>query len=74
MKSRELLQSTFPAIIARTEVGRLTGGIIQPGTMANLDCLGKGPVGRFLIGKKICYERDPFIDWLLSRVKEPMAK
>lgn len=74
MKSCEELRNSLPIIFARSEVGRLTGGIIQPGTMANLDCLGKGPAGRFLIGGKICYERELFIDWLLSRVKEPVVK
>lgn len=70
MKSREALRSSLPIIFARSEVGRLTGGIIKPGTMANLDCEGKGPLVRYLVGRKICYERDSFVEWLVTRVKE----
>ncbi len=71
MKGIENLQKSLPSIFARREVGRLTGGIIQPGTCANLDSLGLGPKNRFFVGRKICYERDSFIAWLLSRVKFP---
>ncbi len=60
MKGIETLKNTLPAIFARREVGRLTGGIIQPGTIANLDSLGLGPKGRFFISRKICYERENF--------------
>jgi hypothetical protein len=74
MKGIENLKNTLPAIFARREVGRLTGGIIQPGTMANYDCIGDGISDRFLVGRKICYNRDSFITWLLSRVKDPKSK
>lgn len=74
MKGIENLKNTLPAIFARREVGRLTGGIIQPGTMANLDSIGQGVSDRFLVGRKICYNRDSFITWLLSKVKEPKSK
>lgn len=74
MKGIENLKNTLPAIFARREVGRLTGGIIQPGTMENLDSIGQGVSDRFLVGRKICYNRDSFITWLLSKVKEPKSK
>ena len=74
MKGIETLQRSLPSIFARREVGRLTGGISQPRTIANLDSLGLGPKGRFFVGKIICYEREAFIDWLLSRAKFPEAK
>ena len=73
MKGIENLQKSLPSIFARREVGRLTGGIIQPGTFANLDSLGLGLKNRFFLGRKICLEQNFFIYWLLSKVKLPEA-
>ena len=76
MNGFEELYNTLPPIFARRSVGKLTGGIIQPGTCANLDSkgLGVGPEGRCLIGKKVVYSRDAFLKWLESRVKTPQGK
>lgn len=76
MNGFEELYNTLPPIFARQSVGKLTGGIIQPGTCANLDSLGRGvgPEGRMRIGKKIVYTREAFIAWLASRVKAPQGK
>lgn len=76
MDGIENLRNSLPPIFPRSEVGRLTGGIIQPGTCANLDSLGRGvgPEGRMRIGKKIVYTREAFIAWLASRVKAPQGK
>ena len=74
MNGLEELYNTLPPILARQSIGKLTGGIIQPGTCANLDSLGLGVEGRFLIGKKVCYSRDAFIKWLSARVKTPKSK
>lgn len=65
----EDLRDSLPAIIARTEVGRLTGGLINPRSLANLDAEGSGPV-RFKLGRKVAYLREDFIAWLRSRVQE----
>lgn len=61
----------WPAFFARSETGRLTGGAIAPGTCANRDSAGTGPPGRFMVGKKVCYERDQFLDWLAAQLREP---
>jgi hypothetical protein len=74
MNELEELYNTLPPIVARQSIGKLTGGIIQPGTCANLDCLGLGPEGRFLIGKKVVYPRDAFLKWLEARIKAPQRK
>lgn len=55
------------AYVARTEVGRFTGGLIAPGTIANADYLGRGPEGRIHIGKKVVYEVGALIRWLEQR-------
>jgi hypothetical protein len=31
------------ALVARTEIGKFTGGLLSPGTMKNLDSLAKAP-------------------------------
>ncbi len=42
MTEIETLRASLPPIFARSEIGRLTGGIIQPGTMRNRDSRGDG--------------------------------
>lgn len=74
MASIEEIFSSLPEIFPRNEVGKLTHGIIQPGTCSNLDSLGLGVEGRFLIGNKVVYPRDAFLKWLKARVKAPQGK
>lgn len=74
MTSIEELKTTLPPIFARSEVGRLTGGIIQPGTMRNRDSRGDGIVGRFMVGRKVCYSREAFLTWLAARIKPTQIK
>lgn len=63
------LESSLPALIARSEVARLTGGVVNPRTLANLDSEGRGPQ-RVRIGKKVAYPRGPFVAWLRARAGE----
>jgi hypothetical protein len=69
-----LSRMDFPALFPRVAVGRLTGGIIQPKTLANLDSLGLGPSKRWRVGRRVFYERDSFMEWFVSRVKVPEPK
>jgi len=62
------LRASLPPIIPRTRVGELTGGAIAPQTLANLDSQGRGPAGAFLLGRKLCYEREAFMTWLEARI------
>ena len=41
--------------VARSEVKRFSGGILNPKYMANLDCRGEGPTGRIRVGRKVAY-------------------
>ena len=62
------LATNWPSsFVARTEVKRFTGGIINEKTLSNLDCQGKGPKGRIRTGRKISYPVSSFIEWLESR-------
>ena len=54
------------AIIARTEVGRYSGGLLNPKTMANLDSLGQGPE-KVVVGRKVAYATKAMAEWLRGR-------
>ena len=54
-------------VVARDQVDRFSGGIINPRYLANLDSQGRGPGGRFRVGRKIAYPVAEFITWLESR-------
>jgi hypothetical protein len=60
------LEKTLPPILSRTEVPKLTGGLISAGRLANLDCLGLGP-RRITLGRKVGYTRADFIAWMRAR-------
>lgn len=44
--------------------------IYKPRTLANLDCLGRGPGGRLRVGGKVCYPRDEVVIWLADQIKK----
>jgi hypothetical protein len=62
------LRRALPPTFTRATAVKMTGGLFTAGTLANLDCLGKGPGGS-LIGRKKIYERESFIAWLESRMQ-----
>ena len=53
--------------VPRSEIARFTEGLLSPGTMANLDCDGKGPEGAFYIGRKLVYPIENLIRWIRAR-------
>ena len=61
------LRATMPSVFKRSQVGVLTGGMVNTKTLANLDSQGKGPE-RFRLGKLVAYEREAFLAWLESRM------
>ena len=67
------LSKDFPACFGRSEISSLTGGLIAGGTLANLAVAGEGPP--FLrLGKKTVYEKETFLKWLESRMKEESSE
>lgn len=66
----ENLEKSLPPLIARTEASKLTGGLLSPRTLANLDCLGKGPGGRVKFKKKVAYEKGAFLAWFAECLRE----
>lgn len=65
----QLLQKWPSEIVARTEIPRFSGGAVAAGTVANADCLGVGPKGRFTIGRKVCYPAASVVDWLREKAR-----
>lgn len=65
-----ILKDKWPsAIVARSEIGRFTGGLFSPRYLANLDSLKSGPKQRIRIGRKIAYPVDALCDWLAERIR-----
>ena len=64
--SKKLIESWPAPLVARAEVGRFSGGLLHPRTMANLDSLGEGP-GKITIGRRVAYDRDQLATWIESR-------
>lgn len=62
------LRRELPPTFTRATAVKMMGGLFTAGTLANLDCLGKGPGGS-LIGRKKVYERESFIAWLERRMQ-----
>lgn len=59
------LERELPAIFARHEVGRLLGGAIAPGTLANL---GKEGPPYIFVGRNAVFEKVSFLAWLRTRM------
>lgn len=68
----EELKSKWPSsVVARSEIGRFTGGLIGPRTMANIDCRGVGPANRIRMGDRtIGYPLKDLISWMAVRIKQ----
>ncbi|PKN37676.1 MAG: hypothetical protein CVU62_08095 [Deltaproteobacteria bacterium HGW-Deltaproteobacteria-2] len=65
------LAEKWPApFVARTEVEKFSNGLIKEKYIANLDSAGKGPEGRFRVGRKVCYPVKNLVAWLQSRSQE----
>ena len=63
------IRKNWPEVFTRKKAEQLTGGGIDARTLANLDCMQQGPPGRFKIGRKTMYLREPFLEWLRGRIE-----
>jgi hypothetical protein len=61
-------------IVARKEIGRFSGGILSPKTLANMDSKGEGPEGRFIICNQTAYPIQKIIKFMKDRVAEKWQK
>jgi phage terminase Nu1 subunit (DNA packaging protein) len=60
----ELREKCKSEYVTRKQLWDLTGGIIHPRTMANLDSKGKGIENAVIIGHKKVYPIDSVVKWL----------
>jgi len=63
---QELAKRWPSGIVARHEVPKFTGGLLNARTLANLDSLGEGPA-RGRMGRKIFYRVEDLCAWLQAR-------
>lgn len=69
-KSLEKLAEKWPStVVARSQISQFTGGLVAPGTCANLDSMGAGIPGACRIGRQVAYPVESVIDWLISRAE-----
>jgi hypothetical protein len=54
-------------IVPRKKVKDFSGGVLSSKTMANEDCNGTGPEGRFLLMNQIVYPVENLVAWLKTR-------
>ncbi|NDY55855.1 hypothetical protein G3N56_03750 [Desulfovibrio sulfodismutans] len=64
------MRESCPLLVTRVEAQRITGGLVKARTLANLDCLGKGPSVKVKLGRIVAYSKDSFLEWLSERLQE----
>lgn len=65
----KLAEAWAAPIVARSEVGKFSGGVLHPRTMANLDCQGDSP-GKIIIGRRVCYDKWQLVEWMKKRQRK----
>ena len=66
---KNLAEKWPSAIVARTEVHRFSGGVLNSKYLANLDSLGKGPKGRIRVGRQIVYSVEALVEFMEERAE-----
>ncbi len=69
------LAAAWPApIVARREVARFSGGVLNPRTLANLDSAGEGPPKIKWGEKMVAYPTKGLVEWMRSRAGKTKTK
>jgi hypothetical protein len=70
---KELIQSWPSPLVARQEISKFSGGVLNPRTMANRDCLERNnpgfPLKKILAGGRICYRKTELAAYLVSLIE-----
>jgi len=62
------MEECWPSkLVARTELRKFTGGLLNAATAANLDCQGIGIPGRLRIGRKVVYPTASVVEYIRQR-------
>ena len=63
------LNQAFPlGLIPRKKMGEATGGLLNPRTLANEDCLKTGIEDPVMVGRQICYHVDNVVNYLEKKI------
>jgi uncharacterized protein YerC len=65
-----ILTKNLPKIFTRKEVYHYLDGFFTPNTLRNIDYLGKRLKVKQIIGRRVLYTRDSFIEWLNNYVNK----
>ncbi len=57
--------------VERQHLTEFSGGLLDPGTIANHDAAGTGPAGRVKVGRKVIYPVNEVIAWMEARASLP---
>ena len=58
------------AIVSRKEVGKFSGGLLNPRTLANMDSRGEGCANKLTLGSRaVFYPVSDLVAWMRGRVK-----
>lgn len=68
------LRLSLPLFVTRADVRERIRSCIAPGTLANEDSRGTGPKCKMFNGRRVCYLREPFLDWLKEWIMCRMSK
>lgn len=73
-KIRKSLTETLPPIIARSEVEKLTGGLVKRSTLSSYDSKGQGVPNPIKFASvdgvrgRVAYMRDDLVNWIIDRM------
>lgn len=69
MEIHDIFKGWQSPFITRDQLYEITGGLIHPHTIRNLDSAGKGIKGRFRIGRKVAYPIDEVVKFLENKME-----
>lgn len=70
MNIHDIFKNWRSPFITREQLYEVTGGLIHPKTIRNLDSAGKGIRGRFRVGRKVAYPIDEVVKFLENKMEE----
>ena len=53
--------------VLRLNVGKVSDDLLQPGTMRNDDCYGRGPNTRIIFNGKVAYPVEALAEYMVNR-------
>ncbi len=68
------LLEQLPPMLARKRVEHVLGGAVSERTLANADSRGRGPRGRFYVGRTVVYPTIYLLEWLEKKGLRPVVR